>query len=129
MTTLQCRPGVMVEDLKLGECVMRACSSPNGGQRFWHLWFYVARETDGVPEAFVVPMAPNGPYTEGGPGGRTWGLTKTAPGTWQVSPSINVLVTRVMHPGEHPSEVSLWHQTPTIIGVPDSELWANGAAP
>jgi hypothetical protein len=123
------RSGAGVEDLQLNECVMRTAVLADGTTRFWHLWFLVARATDNQPEAFCVPMAPNGPYTENGPGGRTWGLGPAGPGRWQVSPSINVLVTREAHPGEKPDEVSLWHQTPAIIGVPTDEPWAIGRAP
>jgi hypothetical protein len=63
--------------------------------------------------------------TSRAPGGRTWGLTKTGNGTWQVSPSINVLNDRDAINGTH-NGPSLWHQTPSISGVPDDEVWAMG---
>lgn len=120
------KPHARVEDLAVGDCtVHRAAKSP--AERWWLLWFYVARETDGVPEDFCVPVNPGGPAIESGPGGRTWGLTKTAAGVWQVSPSINIQVSRVALMG--PAGPSLWHQTPQIVGVPDDEPWATGRAP
>ena len=84
------------------------------------------RETDGQPFDFCVPMNVNGPYLEAGAGGKTWGLARTGDGTWQVSPSINVLNTGEKHPGEHETP-SLWHQTPTITGVPNDAPWIAGA--
>lgn len=126
MTELTYRSNAHVDDLALNECTMRACEDKD--VRYWHLWFYVARESDGAPEHFCVPMNPGGSFLENGPGGKTWGLMRTAPGTWQVSPSINVLATKQIHPGPH-EEASLWHQTPALIGVPDDEPWANGVAP
>ena len=89
MTTLRYKAGADQESLGVGECVVRGACKVSGA-RWWNLWFYVARDSDGAPELFAVPVAPNGTYTEDGPGGRTWGLTKTGPGTWQVSPSIDV---------------------------------------
>ena len=121
-TTLQYRSFVMVEDLALNECTVRRTGN-DAGTEWWMLWFYVARETDGQPEAFAAPVAPGGTYTENGPGGRTWGLTETALGTWQIAPSINVLDTRELHPSPHPTQGSLWHQTPAIVGVPNGEAW------
>lgn len=121
----------MVEDLALNECVIRPATNRDGA-RWWHLWFYVARETDGVPEAFEVPVSPGGAYTENGPGGRTWGLTMTSPGIWQISPSIKVLNdedARTYHAGGEPTGKDLWHQTPRLVNVPATEPWATGAAP
>lgn len=111
------------EKLALGECTVRG--TQGDGAAYWRLWFYVNRDSDGQPDMFGVPLNPNGGYSESGPGGRTWGLTRAEPGTWQVSPSINVLVHREIHPGEHQDE-SLWHQTPKIIGVPEGEPWIGG---
>jgi hypothetical protein len=112
-----------IEDLAANECTIHRAAGATG--RWWLLWFYVARETDGVLEDFAVPVNPNGPYVEGGPGGKCWGLTKTAAGVWQISPSINVLNAKEVHPGPHPLP-SLWHQTPTIVGIPDGEPWIAG---
>lgn len=126
MTTLSYRSRVAIEDLQVNECTMHRALNTDGA-RFWHLWFRVLRETDGQPDDFCVPMHPNGSYIEAGPGGKTWGLVHSGPGTWQVSPSINVLSTRELHPGQH-AESSLWHQTPVIIGVSDDEPWIVGAA-
>lgn len=128
MTTLRYRAGADPGSIGLGECVVRgACTI--GGARWWLLWFHVARESDGVPEVFAVPVAPNGAYTEDGPGGRTWGLTKTAPGTWQVSPSIDVLSDADavrQKAGEPRQDPGVWHQTPTVVDVPDGEVWQAG---
>lgn len=126
MPTLHYRSFVDVGDLKLGECTVHRAVDGTGQRRYWNLWFYVARETDGVAEAFCVPVNPGGTYSEVA-GWKTWGLTKTGEGVWQVSPSINVLGTREPHPGEHPSAGSLWHQTPSIDGVPDADTWTTGA--
>lgn len=128
---LQYRSKVAVEDSALGECTIHRAATADG-KRWWNLWFYVARETDGVPADFVVPVNPSGPFIMG-PGGRTWGLVQTGPGVWQVSPSINVLGDARAHAafaGEEPAPgdaPSLWHQTPTIVGVPDGEVWMSGA--
>ena len=117
---------VPVEDLAVGECTVRPTRN-SAGASWWALWFCVLRETDGQPDCFEVPINPNGSYSEAGPGGKTWGLTRSTPGAWQVSPSINVLNTRDLHPGAHPSAPSLWHQTPMIVGVPEGEPWIGGA--
>lgn len=126
MSTLRYRSFVDVDDLQLGECTIHACSVGANGIEFWHVWFHVARDSDGQPDTFSVPINPNGGWIENGPGGKTWGLMPASPGTWQVSPSINVLDTRDVHPGPHPSP-SLWHQTPLIVDVPPGEAWIRGA--
>ena len=112
-----------IEALGVNECTLRRMGLETAW--WWELWFNVLRETDGVAEDFAVPVAPGGTAAEtpDRPGGHTWGFTQTAPGTWQVSPSINVLDTRDVHPGPHPTFGSLWHQTPTIVGVPQGEPW------
>ena len=124
MSVLRYRGGP-IEDLQLDECTMHRAVNPDG-TRYWHLWFRVARKDNGQPDDFCVPMNPNGSFIEAGPGGKTWGLTRSTPGAWQVSPSINVLATKEVHPGEHPSP-SLWHQTPMIVGVPEDVPWIAGA--
>jgi len=118
--TLHYRSFVDVDDLALNECTVHAAQ--HDGARWWHLWFHVARDSDGQPDTFVVPVNPGGPFRPDGPGGKTWSLRRSGPDTWQISPSINVLDTREVHPGFH-SSLSLWHQTPTIVGVPGSERW------
>jgi hypothetical protein len=132
---LKYRSHALIEDLQVGECTMHRASDA-GPARWWQLWFRVLRDTDGQPEDFCVPMNPGGGPSEGAR--RTWGLTcpdatpyDVAPGTrnWQVSPSINVLGHRGAVAGPAEGEVSIWHQTPTIVGVPIDEPWANGAAP
>lgn len=122
------RAHALIEDLQPGECTVHRAGLATGA-RWWNLWFYVARETDGVLEDYVVPINPGGGYVENGPGGRTWGLTKTAAGIWQVSPSIDVKQdSRDSHPGtSSPQGRSAWHQTPAIVGVPDGEPWQSGA--
>jgi len=111
-----------VEDLAQNECVIRWCA--HGGKRWLMLWFYVARDSDGVLEDFAVPINVGGDYQANGPGGRTWGFKKVGPNTWQVSPSIDVKEdTRDAHPGGAHDAPSAWHQTPTIMGVPDPEPW------
>ena len=123
---LRYRADVLIESLAENECTIRPCALE--GKRWWNLWFYVARETDGGLEYFEVPIIARGSFTESGPGGRSWGFNPTAPGTWQVSPSINVLQTdegRSVHPGPHPTLPSLWHKTPSVSGIPDGEPWAS----
>lgn len=114
---------IAIDGLTLGECVVRWTGKND--LRWPMLWFCVARETDGVPDTFVVPVNLGGDYIENGPGGRTWSFVKTAPGVWRVSPSINVLVSRDTVAGAH-AEQSIWHQTPTVVGVPEPEPWLTG---
>lgn len=127
MTTVSYHMDCGVEDLQVGECTMHRTTDPDGS-RYWHMWFRMLREDNGQPFDFVVPMNPNGGYTESGPGGKAWGLTRVGGlmTWWQVSPSINVLNTGEVHPGEHATP-SLWHQTPTIQGVPTDAPWITEA--
>jgi hypothetical protein len=120
------RSFVNVEALTLNECTIHAASEAPD-KRWWQLWFFVARETDGQAEAFVVPVAPGGLYNEHGPGDRrTWGFTDVGGGAWQIDPSIDVVQdadATLIHPGPHPTLPSLWHQTPRVVGVPTNERW------
>lgn len=129
MTVLRYRSFVDVEELAVGECTVHRCS--NGQARWWLLCASVAAETDGHTMLIAVPVAPNGHYTDSGPGGKTWALTRVAAARWQVAPSINVLdlPDRPLHPGPHPTASSLWHQTPLVVGVDDAETWTTGQAP
>jgi hypothetical protein len=120
-----------IEDLQLNECTVHRASNSSGA-RWWLLWFCVECETDCLHEVFCVPVAPRQQFTESGPGGRTWGLSEVGQSVsgvcnWAVSPSINVLDDRATVAGEHDSP-SLWHQTPTILNVPDTEPWVLGVA-
>jgi hypothetical protein len=120
------RSGAMPDDLAIDECTIRHARDTTTGVTWWLLWFYVRRDTDGEPEVFAVPVNPGGGFAESGlPGGRTWGLTRSLPGVWQVSPSINVLDVddRQVHMGVQPGKSSLWHQTPTLLNVPAGEPW------
>ncbi len=125
MSELRYRSFVDVSDLAVGECTIHRAGNSTGA-RWWNLWLRVNRETDGQPDDFLVPVQPNGSFVEAGPGGKTWGLARAELGAWQVSPSINVLGTRELHPGAHDAP-SLWHQTPKIVGVPEGEAWIAGA--
>ena len=127
MPDLKYRSHASIHALALGECTVHHASTDDG-KHWWNLWFHVVREMDGLPDTFVVPVNPNGSYVENGPGGRTWGLTRSSVGIWQVSPSINVLDdagARDVLAGQSvsPDRRSLWHQTPTIVDVPDDEPW------
>ena len=125
MITLQYKGfGAFVDELGLNECTIHQCKELSGALS-WRMWFCVARETDGVVKIFAVPLIPRGAYTETGPGGRSWGFQPQGGGVWQVSPSINVLDVSgcEKYPGEHPALPSLWHQTPSVVGVPDGEPW------
>lgn len=135
MSVLRYVSHARVEDLAVGECTIHRASSDQA-HRWWLLWFKVLRDTDGQPEVFCVPVALS-PYTEAGPGGRTWQITcpiATAfevtedTKNWQITPSINVLELGNAVAGYHPSN-SIWHQTPAIVGVPADELWTTGANP
>jgi hypothetical protein len=123
---LQYKTRANIEDLALGECTIHRARKDSA--RWWLLWFHVTRETDGAPAVFSVPVNPGGSFLPNGPGGRTWGLTRAGVGIWQVAPSINVLDVGDVVPGAHPAR-SLWHQTPSIVYVPDDESWALGVAP
>jgi hypothetical protein len=114
-----------VDDLAPGECCVRAASNAAGAQ-WWMLWFCFVRTDTGAREVAAVPIAISGARSENGAGGRTWGFNKTAPGTWTVSPSINVLDVPggvMVHAGEHPTLVSVWHETPDVVYVSDGEPW------
>lgn len=113
------------EDLALGECTVRPTAAADG-KSYWRLWAYVTREDTGTPQMIGCPINPNGSYIADGPGGKTWGLTRSGAMTWQVAPSINVLTHGEVHPGDHPAP-SMWHQTPAIVDVPDGEAWQRGA--
>jgi len=133
VTTLRYR-GYHVDpgELAVDECTVRQCDGstfrmpPGPGRQdgvdYWRLWFRVTNAVDGTPFIASVPINPNGSYAPDGPGGKTWGLTRSGPNMWQVAPSINVLAHGEVHPGEHPSP-SMWHQTPTLVDVPDGEAW------
>lgn len=130
MSILNYKAHQRIEELSLNECTMHRASGSDA-KRWWQLWFNILRDSDGQPEILCVPVNPNGGYTDNGPGGRTWGLMRPAasahqaePGTsnWIVSPSINVLDSRDAVAGTHQFP-SLWHQTPEILNVPDSETW------
>ena len=127
MVTFSYRSFVDVGDLQVGECTIHHADDGKGA-RFWHMWFRVNRDSDGQPDTFLVPVIPGGAYTESGPGGRSWGLnrSRTVSTGWDISPSINVLDTGELHPGPHAAP-SLWHQTPTVVEVPDGEAWMTGA--
>lgn len=118
MSVLRYRAGASPDDLALDECVVRRASDSIGSHL--RLWFYV-RCADDQEHWFSVAVAPGSTYSE--TPRRTWGMTRTAPGTWQVSPSINVLTSRETVGGTHPDE-SLWHETPQIVGVPDPPPWS-----
>jgi len=114
---------VAIEALAVGECTVHRAS--DDGRRWWLLWLRVNREDTGQPIDVAVPINPGGGYVLDGPGGKTWGLTRVSQGTWQVSPSINVLPGQV-HPGPSAAP-SMWHQTPSIVDVDDAEAWISGA--
>ena len=124
MTELRYKGLVPVEDLAIGECTVHRAGNDSGA-KWWLLWFRVDREDGGGPFDVAVAINPSGGYVESGPGGRTWGLQRAGAGTWQVSPSINVLADQV-HPGPHASP-SMWHQTPRVVDVPDGEPWIAGS--
>jgi len=118
------RPSALIEDLQPSECTIHRAGLSDG-RRWWLLWFCVYREDRaGQTVTIAVPVNPNGPYVEAGPGGRTWGLRPAGPGRWQVNPSIDAKGERTAVPGflQHPAP-SIWHQTPAIVDVPADEAW------
>ena len=128
---LRYRSFVDIDALALNECTVH--SANDGTRRWWQLWLRVARDSDGIADTFVVPIAPGSGYAESGPSGRkTWGFfhVEGAVGsgnlTWAITPSIDVPDTREPHPGPHPTLPSLWHRTPRVVGVPDGERWMAG---
>lgn len=113
-----------IGDLALDECMVRSACDADG-RRWWQLWTFVRRADTGEPFYVGVPVQPNGPYVEVGPSGRrTWGLARASVSDWQVSPSIDVLGDKRPDGTRGPS---LWHETPTIVGVPDGERWITEA--
>jgi hypothetical protein len=122
------RSSALIEDLQPGECTVHRASVP-GGKAWWLLWVRVYREDRaGQTATIAVAVNPNGPYAEDGPGGRTWGLRPAGPGRWRVDPSIDAKGERSAVPGflQHPAP-SIWHQTPTLVGVPTGEAWQSVA--
>lgn len=130
MTTLAYRSGASPDDLKPDECTIRSSRAEDGlGElvkeqisgtgktvRFWNLWFCAMREDNGQQELFAVPVNPRGPYIEKSANNRrTWGLADCGGGRWQVSPSIHFT-------GDE-GKLSVWHQTPMLVNVPDGEPW------
>lgn len=116
-----------IDDLALGECTVRLTG--DGAARWWQLWTLV-RGALGEPGYVAVPVDVGGEYAERGSSGRrTWGLRRTGPGTWQVSPSIDVRAyvaadgREVAKGSPGAREISWWHQTPRLVGVPDGEPW------
>ena len=61
-----------VEDLKLGECIIRPCST--NGVLWWELLFYVAPDAGGDAELFGVPVNVHGAFTDRAVVGRMWGF-------------------------------------------------------
>ena len=127
MTELRYRSFVEVDELAVDECTIKTCIA--GTTRFWHMWARVLRQADGQSLVFCVPIAPNASFVENGPGGKTWGLNRAGLNRWQIAPSINVLESGQVHPGLHPIERSIWHQSPALVGVPDLERWQLGGEP
>lgn len=121
---LSYRSFVAVEDLQPGECTVHRAADADG-RRWWLLWAYVYREDRaGALIDLAVPVNPNGPYLDQGLGGRTWSLMSAGAGRWQLAPSVDAKVTGAKHPGfAQDTSMSLWHQTPTLVDVPEGEAW------
>lgn len=116
-----------IEDLELGECTVRASAAD--GRRWWQLWTWV-QGVFGEPGYVAVPVTPGGDYAEIGPSGRrTWGLRHVIDNVWQVNPSIDVRAyvdaggRECAKDAPGAREVSWWHQTPRLVGVPEGERW------
>jgi len=104
LTYRTCAPG----DLAPGECTIRRTIDEHGE----HLRLVIcARNTDGQADLIGAPIAVRSGPTE--MPRRTWGFGRTAPGIWQVSPSI---------------DAGFWHETPAVVGVPpEIEAMLDGA--
>jgi hypothetical protein len=118
---------VIPDELEIGGCTVRRVHNVSG-LSWWHLIAYVRRDDTGDPVFVEAPINIRGTYAENGVGGRTWGFTDMGGGRWQVSPSINVVVNKdntghEVIAGPHTHRVSIWHQTPTVVGVPTGEPW------
>lgn len=90
-------------DLAPGECTIRRTNDADGFH--WRL-VICALNADGHADLIGAPISPGSGPTE--TPRRTWGFGRTAPGVWQVSPSINA---------------GFWHETPAVIGVPEPPPW------
>jgi len=124
VSILAYRIGCRIGDLALDECTVRHAHDAEG-HAWWQLWTYVRRADTGQPFYVGVPVNPNGPYLKVGPSGRrTWGLLRASASDWQVSPSIDVVGDLLPDGTRGPS---LWHETPKIVRVPDSERWTTEA--
>ena len=104
------------ETLQLGQCYIREGSSER-----WFMVFSFVRTTDGKTEQRTIPVNPNGDAltTEKG-----WGLKRIGHDRWQISPSIKCS-DRIPDPAdlEKDIDVEVWHETPAIAGVPNTEPW------
>lgn len=104
------RADLEIDELGLDECrVVPSKLTPLA----WVLCFHVAT-TDDHEQTFRVPVNPGGDHVERGPLGRTWGLSRVDASTWRVSPSI---------------DFGTWHQTLTIVGVPEDVEWSQERTP
>lgn len=114
------RSFVRIGELAAGECTIHR--GERDGKAYWLLWLHID-----LPEPNThigVAVNPGGDYAEDGPGGKTWGMRETTtPGAWFLAPSVNALGAGEVHPGEHPTETSIWHQDVVVTGVPLGEPW------
>jgi hypothetical protein len=118
--TFRYRSFVRIGELAPGECTIH--HAERDGRTYWLLWLCL-----GLPspdDHAGIAVNPNGDYAEDGAGGKTWGLRQVADGAWFVAPSVNVLGMGEVHPGEHASEKSIWHENVVIDGVALGEVWS-----
>jgi hypothetical protein len=92
---------VFRKDMIAGTCTIRRIG---GGLAQLTICY---QSKDGEVWRKSLPVRPNGQH---GDPEHAWGLTRSGPGRWQVTPSINL-------GDDH------WHETPTIIDVPEGEEW------
>lgn len=119
MSTLTYRD-LDVWELAVGECTVRRRCDEHGVHL--SLVARVLRSDNGQPLTIGAPIAPGCGYTE--TPRRTWGFGRTAPGIWQVSPSINARGYALDADGKPTgAEISIWHETPAVIGVPEPPWW------
>ena len=102
MCELKYRRGVSRTDLQENECTIRMI----GGGLAQFVFCYHDK-SNGERWTHSMPVRPNGQH--GGPE-RAWGLNRSGPNRWQITPSINL-------GDDH------WHETPAVVDVPDGEDW------
>ena len=120
MSELRYRKDVARGDLQENECTIAPV-----GNGLAMMTYCFRRVTDGKLERRTLPVHPNG---DAGDTEHSWGLRPVDPkgsGRWQIAPSIRCME-RIRDSADPKKDidVEVWHETPTIINVPDGEPWS-----